>query len=148
MTSLRWLTGTPEGAASVDRSQRSMGQRQLVSGHSEFASKACPCFSAKEWYWLKVFGAGDEIRTHDIFVGNEVLYHWATPALWWLEIFISESSCKQKINRPVLFIFILPRCASTTHSNFAVSNVNDLCSNNALGSALDAKRSLLKLVNC
>ena len=23
----------------------------------------------------KTFGAGDEIRTHDIFVGNEVLYH-------------------------------------------------------------------------
>ena len=25
-------------------------------------------------------GAGEEIRTLDIFVGNEMLYHWATPA--------------------------------------------------------------------
>ena len=24
--------------------------------------------------------AGDEIRTHDIHVGNVTLYHWATPA--------------------------------------------------------------------
>ena len=26
------------------------------------------------------FGAGDEDRTHDILVGNEMLYRWATPA--------------------------------------------------------------------
>jgi hypothetical protein len=26
------------------------------------------------------FGAGDGIRTRDIFLGKEVLYHWATPA--------------------------------------------------------------------
>ena len=30
--------------------------------HSEFAAPEC-------------FGADDEIRTHDIFVGNEMLYH-------------------------------------------------------------------------
>ncbi len=29
--------------------------------------KSCNC--------LKISGAGDEIRTHDIFLGKEVLYH-------------------------------------------------------------------------
>ena len=39
------------------------------------------------------FGAGDEIRTHDIYLGKVTLYPWATPAT----NFLYMENCEKQI---------------------------------------------------
>ena len=42
---------------------------------------------------MKLFGAGDEIRTHDIYLGKVTLYPWATPAT----DFLYMENCEKQI---------------------------------------------------
>ena len=42
---------------------------------------------------MECFGAGDEIRTHDIYLGKVTLYPWATPAT----DFLYMENCEKQI---------------------------------------------------
>ena len=42
---------------------------------------------------MECFGAGDEIRTHDIYLGKVTLYPWATPAT----NFLYMENCEKQI---------------------------------------------------
>ena len=56
----------------------------------------------------KAIGAGEEIRTLDILVGNEMLYHWATAIIPLYSTAITTIEYYEKGVK--MLIFCLPFC--------------------------------------